>query len=350
LLEEVFTSNYIMSLQKTSGKCDPAILEKTIHALALLEALAETNLDFIFKGGTSLILLLDNPKRLSTDIDIIVAPGTNIKPYLEKIQNKNKFIGYKEDNRPKIKDINKKHYKFHFNSTIHSKQKHEILLDVLYEENHYENVLNKKIESKLIRTDKDVSVKVPDIESLLGDKLTAFAPHTCGVILGGNKDLEVVKQFYDVKTLLNYVIDFNTVKKTYKKVVKQELKYRNSSLSDIDCLKDTLDASICIASQGKVIKEDYSKYEAAINNLRNHVFDERYNIQVAGLDACIVIYAVCCIIYNEEFIIDKETTNVSKYVLRNEKLKELNFIKKANIDHYRYLMMADKILNEKEAN
>ena len=40
--------------------------------MGLLEALARTELPFVFKGGTSLMLLLDSPKRLSVDIDIVV--------------------------------------------------------------------------------------------------------------------------------------------------------------------------------------------------------------------------------------------------------------------------------------
>ena len=39
---------------------------------------------FIFKGGTCLMMLMDKPRRLSTDIDIIVEPGTDLDDYLEK--------------------------------------------------------------------------------------------------------------------------------------------------------------------------------------------------------------------------------------------------------------------------
>ncbi len=38
----------------------------------LLEGLSKSVLDFVFKGGTSLILLLNTLNRLSIDIDIIV--------------------------------------------------------------------------------------------------------------------------------------------------------------------------------------------------------------------------------------------------------------------------------------
>jgi predicted nucleotidyltransferase component of viral defense system len=71
LLKENFSEEYIRELQKNS-KRDPVLLERTVYAFGLLEALARVGMPFIFKGGTCLMLLMDKPRRLSTDIDIIV--------------------------------------------------------------------------------------------------------------------------------------------------------------------------------------------------------------------------------------------------------------------------------------
>lgn len=75
LTKENFTLEYVMELKK-NRIVDSFILERSIYAFGLLEALCRVNMPFIFKGGTSLMLLLDQPRRLSTDIDIIVAPET----------------------------------------------------------------------------------------------------------------------------------------------------------------------------------------------------------------------------------------------------------------------------------
>ena len=68
---ETFTSEHINKI-KGNTRVDPSLLERSIFAMGLLEALARTELPFVFKGGTSLMLLLDSPKRLSVDIDIVV--------------------------------------------------------------------------------------------------------------------------------------------------------------------------------------------------------------------------------------------------------------------------------------
>ncbi len=59
--------------QKDFYKTDPAIIEKMIRALILLEHLSESKLEFIFKGGTCLILLLKQANRFSIDIDILTS-------------------------------------------------------------------------------------------------------------------------------------------------------------------------------------------------------------------------------------------------------------------------------------
>lgn len=78
-----FTLAHLLEIREQT-KADPAIIERTIYAFGLLEAISKVGLSFIFKGGTSLIVLLNKPRRLSTDIDIIVEPGTDIDEYIKK--------------------------------------------------------------------------------------------------------------------------------------------------------------------------------------------------------------------------------------------------------------------------
>lgn len=50
---------------------DPLLLEKLLRALYLLEMLRSEGVEFIFKGGTALVLILSRPRRLSIDLDIL---------------------------------------------------------------------------------------------------------------------------------------------------------------------------------------------------------------------------------------------------------------------------------------
>ena len=62
--KNTYTIEWITDLRNKLGKrIDPKLLEKVIYALTLLEQLQLNNLDFIFKGGTALLLATETPKR-----------------------------------------------------------------------------------------------------------------------------------------------------------------------------------------------------------------------------------------------------------------------------------------------
>lgn len=71
--EKCFTEEWLdqFKKQKVHRRIDKIILEKMIYALHLLERLKSNGLDFVFKGGTSMLLLLDEGNRFSIDLDII---------------------------------------------------------------------------------------------------------------------------------------------------------------------------------------------------------------------------------------------------------------------------------------
>ena len=83
---KTFEMEHIKNIKANYPNLDQFIIERMIFAFGLLEALVKVDLPFVFKGGTSLILLLKQPYRLSTDIDIIVEQGINLDPYLMMLQ------------------------------------------------------------------------------------------------------------------------------------------------------------------------------------------------------------------------------------------------------------------------
>jgi predicted nucleotidyltransferase component of viral defense system len=83
ITKETYTIEYVNSLREKYKK-DPSLLERFLFAFGLLEAITRVGMPFIFKGGTSLMLILDHPLRLSTDIDILVKPGTDVDHYINE--------------------------------------------------------------------------------------------------------------------------------------------------------------------------------------------------------------------------------------------------------------------------
>lgn len=239
ITRENYSIEHIMKLYESS-KRDPNLIERVLFAFGLLEALRRVELPFIFKGGTSLLLLLDKPMRLSTDIDIIVEPGTEVDVYLEKAAKIFPFKAYEEQIRKGKNNIEKRHFKFQFESP-RTKEPVEIILDILFESSKYANTIDKNIDCELLLTEPEyLQVKVPDVNSILADKLTAFAPHTTGVLIDTRKDLEIMKQMFDVYSLIGVFDDFNAVYETYHKIVEDEIAYRGIDVTAKDAIMDIL--------------------------------------------------------------------------------------------------------------
>ncbi len=344
-----YSERHIKELQAAS-KGDPGLIERTLYAFGLLEALRKVEMDFIFKGGTSLILLLPHPKRLSTDIDIVVEPGTNVDVFIEKAGRVFPFVSKEEQLRQPTDGIVKRHFKFAYDSSM-LKAPLYILLDVLFEENHYSCVVEKEIQNELLITSgENLKVRVPSIDCLLGDKLTAFAPFTTGIPLGKNKDLEVVKQFYDIGTLIDEFENFEDVRNTFFSVSEAELDYRKSAATPKDALEDTIKAAICIGSRGKLSSGDFPSYFQGTRSLGNHVFDSRFSMEAASRTAPKVIYMATCLLTGAPFENNVDLNGLKTENLSQEDLKTMKAFRKLKSGEYGYLVLADRLLRKYRAN
>jgi RNA 3'-terminal phosphate cyclase len=64
MIKSICFSEKAISARRDKLKiADPGLFEKAIHAFALLGHIAESRMDFIFKGGTSLLLHIPQPQR-----------------------------------------------------------------------------------------------------------------------------------------------------------------------------------------------------------------------------------------------------------------------------------------------
>ncbi len=346
LLKDNFTANHILKLREETG-ADPSILERTVFAFGLLEAMRKVNMPFVFKGGTSLLLLLEHPRRLSTDIDIIVNRGLDIKNYLERAGRLFPFLRVEEHRRKEGKDIDKHHFRFYFISPRTGKEIN-ILLDVVFEDNPYPIILQRPIKSNLLLTEaEDLVVDIPDKNSLLGDKLTAFAPHTTGILFGTNKNLEIIKQFIDCWMLLQEMDDYNTVVSAYENVSRIELGYRGIFKKPEDCLKDTIDSCICILGRGSVRAGEYSELSSGINAIQGHIFEGRINGENAGLYASQIMYLATNLLIGQTSYDPINNPEEYKNVqLKLDGIKKISSFRNTNTLAYAYMIKTFQLLNE----
>jgi hypothetical protein len=253
ILAESYTSNWINSHRAKKGfeKINPPLAEKMIHALGLVEALAGSGLDFIFKGGTSLILLIAAPGRFSIDIDIItLAERKELEEALHKICSGTPFKRFQlKEERSYRTGIPKAHYALFYYSELTAREDH-ILLDILYEEHPYPDVREIAVKTDWLKTDdRPCPVKIPTCESIAGDKLTAFAPNTTGIPYRKGKELEIIKQVYDLGRLYQDIKDISIVREAFFRTVSKEISYRGNKCNREDVLRDIVDTAILLAKR-----------------------------------------------------------------------------------------------------
>ena len=335
--------DYIRELQ-VRYKTDPGLLERVLYAFGLLEALVKVGMKFTFKGGTSLMLLLDHPVRLSTDIDIIVDPGTDVDSYIERAGNIFPFRRKEEDIRKGRNNIEKRHFKFIYYSPVRQTDFY-ILLDIVFMESPYDQVVIKPIRNDLLVTDsEDLVVTMPTIECILGDKLTAFAPHTTGVPLGMKKELEIAKQLFDVATLAERMQDQKQFFVTYERSVVEELAFRGLELEKEDVLKDTIRACISIISRAEYDKEDYVEYLKGIRSLTDHILGKKFTPEIAAGKACSVMCLAASALTQTAYPKISDTAGYAKERLTGDQYKRLNYIRKTDLEAYSYLVEATRML------
>lgn len=329
---------------------DPNLMESMIHALYLLEQLQLTGLDFIFKGGTSLILLMEEPKRFSVDIDIIVNPKIKreeLETYLSKIAETSAFTRMELDEKRSYQgEIPKAHYKFIFTSNFANKNQEgkvisnperEILLDVLFADNHYPTLIDIALETEwLLQTDKPIIVTTPDINSIAGDKLTAFAPDTTGVPYHMLKEKEIMKQLFEVGCLFDLLTDMEVFKKSFSDSAKGEIAYRpERKIETVEqVLQDTIDTALLIAKKD-ILKTDedkakYNELNTGINQFRHFVFVGRFEILEAQVASAKAAYLAAIILtdykgevkkFNNEILLADYMIINTEYNFLNKRLK-----------------------------
>ncbi len=342
--KESFSIDHINQMKERYPSLDKQLIERTIFAFGLLEALVKVKMPFIFKGGTALMLLLEKPFRLSTDIDIIVEPSCDVEFYLQEANAIYPFLHVEEHVRVGKNDVIKKHYKYYYKSPT-LEIEIPILLDILFEEHGYEMLATKEIQNEFLLTNgKNYQVQLPTVESILGDKLTAFAPHTTGIEYEyvndkGNrieKTLEVIKQFLDVSQLILEVKNPESAQNTYNNVINKEIKYRGIDATSEDCLQDTFKATLSILSRGSLYMDDYPYLIKGIRKIQNHIFGFSINGEVAYKFAAPVLLFVAKMI-NRTYDIE-----ISQQPLFTEKTyRTINQIRK--LDQSAFDMIATAI-------
>ena len=342
LKNKQFLEETIKNIKKENPAANLQLLEKTIGALYLVETLVNEGLEFIFKGGTSLVLLLDEIKRFSVDVDIITNEAKEkVREVINKIiDNQDLFIRVEQNVRKNSSSerMDLEHYKFFFNSVTDNSEKY-ILLDIAYESNKYPKIIEKNIANSKLNVKSYLNVKVPSVESILGDKLTVLAPRTTGISYESNKELELMKQLYDVDKLFNEASDLEMIRESFINIANRELKYRKLlDFTYVDVLDDINEFAKDIIFLKN--KDNLEKISIGMRKFSGFRIERKFLIDKEVLLAASKVYYLVYLIKNnklkiEKYNIDFDFENIE---IPTEYNKRLKVIKKINEEAYYYIV------------
>ena len=345
ITQNSFTADWINQVSKRH-KADKILVEKSIRAFSLLEGLSESSLPFVFKGGTALMLIFKEPHRLSIDIDIILPlSNQNLTATLQQIAMSKGFSRIEEQSR-KSGIVPKAHYKFFYTSAVENKESY-ILLDILFEQIPYNRIIELPITNIFLATEgEDRTVRVPDANNLLADKLTAFAPRTVGVpYRKGNSEcgMEIMKQLYDIGALFDKADDMVSISAVYRTIAEQEASYREERFSVDDILHDAMDHALSICFRKSQNNVEYQVLERGIKQVSSHIFSEPFHIEEAILSAAKVYYLVSQI-ETDGITIEKYSSRqlerMRNWLFTDYEYTKLNKLKKSNPEAFFYLYLA----------
>jgi hypothetical protein len=341
MIQKDCTSNKWISEIAKIKKADKVLVQKLIRALILLEGLSESKLNFVFKGGTALMLMLNSTKRLSIDIDIIVSEKVEkLNVILSQIAINKGFTRVEEQYRKVISGIEKAHYKFYFPNSLKTDDEEYVLLDILFEDSHYSNLVSTPIQSSFLRQEGEIiKTLTPDFNNIMGDKLTAFAPNTTGIPYFKKEKLmgqEIIKQLYDIGNIFEKIDNLTIVKDVFYSFAIVELQYRNMGENVNIVLEDIIENCLSISTRQNVGNANFEVLLLGLKQIATYIFSETYHIEKAIIHSARIAYLVA--LMQSETLIElyNNRIDMTDWLIVQPNNTKLNKLKKTNPEAFYY--------------
>ncbi len=325
-------------------------LEKAIMALKLLEDLKMAGINFVFKGGTSLLLILNKMYRLSVDIDLIIESNEEYVSHFDAICG-GVFTHWRAQPRDNDATTKTKHYQFYYKPFVDTNDEASILLDVYEGRALYDQCQEVELDSPILsQSGVKVHITVPTIDCILADKLTAFAPHTIGIKLSAEpgkrpKRVEVLKQMFDIANLFDVCTDLETIRETYKRIAQEEIELEGLTCTYKETLQDSLDFALMIGFAGKKCREEFEVLSKGYNDFSKFVVDLDFNEENAVRCASKVAYLTASLLYGEAIEKYEDDMDLLQYPIKKKEYKEFSDYLYSNPEAYYYYAKAIAILS-----
>jgi hypothetical protein len=239
---EIFEPKTIQELLFKGVINNVSNLEKAIFSLEYLGQLKRAGLDFVFKGGSAVqVVLADKWSRLSVDVDICSdVSEKELHDILDNVYSTfdKQAFAFKARSRVIEGAVPFYFYIFEAPSITSVGEYRSCLLDVMGAKPNYATM---QVALRTPFYESSESITVPTVGALLGDKLSTIGPNTIGrnLVDSGN-GVEYAKHFYDIAHLamMEGSFGFRDCCLAFFEAIKLQSKIRGKDFLVEECCED----------------------------------------------------------------------------------------------------------------
>lgn len=284
--------------ENSKGTAPAPLCELVVHCLELVSQLSASGLAYRFKGGNSLLILLEDPRRFSIDVDIVTTVSKEtLSGIVEQVtESCPRFTGLEirpHKTKPWLPMIS---YNIRFDSVYGGEAC--VMLDAVLEEPPYPGIRKQVRCGTLYHSAQ--TVEVPSVSGLTADKFLTLGPATLGIPLDKGKDAQRLKHVFDVALLLREKHDPQAVRGHLEACLAQENSLQRSGYTLAEVVADTLrfltapqgstgpEEALAKGAQDPYLREIATGFE----KFRGHLFRQLYTWDDLKAD-CALIAGLC---------------------------------------------------------
>lgn len=274
------------------------LAEQAVHSLELVAQLAAAGLSYQFKGGSSLLLILDTPRRFSIDVDI-ATDETRERTQEIVLSLPERFGTFSRiEHRPhKTKPwLPMTSFYLYYPSTVDPSGESSIMLDVQLRRSPYKTRMVPVHCGELYRCDQ--KVELPLAASIAGDKLLTMGPATLGIPLDKGKHAQRLKHVFDVSSLMATGPDLADIRESCFACIEHENEIQETTFTAADVMADTL--AFCATTTTHADRPDTDdttegmlrENAQGLPDFASHLFQAGYDWQALQRDMARVAYCI----------------------------------------------------------
>lgn len=297
------TKKYFSKKNIQSNKFDASevLAEQAVHCLELVSELVEAGLSFQFKGGNSLLLILEKPRRFSIDVDIATdETKERIEHCLDIIIKKGTFTKWTKRQHKTKPWLSLSSYYCFYKSQWPGPEEAFVMLDAQLTRSPYETRLAAVECGNLYKS--KVKAEIPLASSIIGDKLLTLGPSTLGIPVGKGKEAQRLKHVYDIALLLSTLPPLHEIRESFNACVRHENKLQGAAITTQALLSDTLSFCSTVKDFQDIPEISRAMPPVCVENIKGlrpfaaHLFEKDYswkNLKVDMAKVALVMSAVC---------------------------------------------------------